>query len=85
MSAPDERFRPLPEPKRAAHFAWGGKVVTVNLDTKTLNCPACGMRMYLPHSLLSEDGRATVAPSVVCPAQHGGCGWHVVITEGTAI
>lgn len=80
-------FRPLKPAKRAATFVWDGKVFEINLDGKTMNCPRCGMRFYLPHNLVTEQGGtlATVSPSVVCPEQHGGCGWHVVINAGNAV
>lgn len=82
----DARFAPLPPPKRTATFAWRGHVYDVNLDTRALNCPNCGMRMFLPHSVVADTtGLATISPSVVCPTEHGGCGWHVVIQEGNAV
>ena len=82
----DARFAPLPTPKRAASFAWNGRVIEVDLDTKTFHCPNCGMRLYLPHDLIASGGVVeTVSPSVICSPQYGGCGWHVVITKGNAV
>lgn len=67
------------------------------IDGRTIiACPKCGDgivfhrelnpnpdEMWLPHELsLQADGAMTVNPSVVCPRQ---CGWHVVITNGTAV
>ena len=72
--------------RRVATFVWQGRVFEVDLDTKVMNCPQCGLRFFLPHDLLvGGDGLATVSPSVVCPEQHGGCGWHVVIQRGNAV
>lgn len=71
---------------RAATYAWNGKVYEIDLATKQMNCPNCGLRFFLPHTLIEEgDHLATVSPSVVCPPEHGGCGWHVVIQRGNAI
>lgn len=82
-----ERFLPLKEPRRAATYAWEGRVYSIDLDTRCMNCPRCGMRMHLPHDLTTEEGGvlATVSPSVVCPPEHGGCGWHVIIQRGNAV
>lgn len=80
--------RPLKPALRAATFVSRGKVFEVNLDTKQMNCPNCGLRMWLPHDLLTEPpegGIATASPSVVCPPDHGGCGSHVVIQRENAV
>lgn len=85
---PPGRFLPLKAPQRAATFVWEGRVCSIDLDTRCLNCPKCGMRMFLPHNLTTETeggGLATVSPSVVCPPEHGGCGWHLVIQQGNAV
>jgi hypothetical protein len=46
---------------------WKGSV------TIYVSCPKCGLIAALDHQV-ADDG--TVTPSLVCPEDEGGCGWH---------
>jgi len=70
---------------RPAVFEWQGRQCALDLDTKTMNCPRCGLRIFLNHTVSQDtSGALNVSPSIVCPPAHGGCSWHVTISNGRA-
>lgn len=88
------RETPLPQLPVRAWFTYEGTRYelqrVVNSDEYGLTCPECGRRSFLTHEpeihhTLSVDaaGALTAVPSVRCGEP--GCGWHVLISAGTAV
>lgn len=74
-----------------AWFVWRGDRFLLrrfsNADGYAFDCPGCGLHRALDHEpgahslSIAPNGALSAEPSVRCDA----CGWHVRITNGTAL